>query len=695
MLYHIVTAANGKDDALFKRYIEYIKHLYFPVKTQEQRDAIKEQFSEAKAKAFFDTDYHNYLKRLKDWGSQPTDEKGQEKEPTDEEVIKDNKQAIDKIQEDMCEKNPDFGYPITNSQGDIQEGLLKFPFIDRFHEYFLRRQWNYPERGVSPRLGELSNFFRLYPQSSAQSVSGVSNYSQSHGDYNHFVNVVAALARSIHYFQETENVKKLIGVDSDTEGQEKSREWENNQKKLREWANNVVYQEKPDLRKFKLMLAAFYHDIGKTIANPRHGMEGSLILGFHTSKVPYCLNQIVQRYDNSKKFERNDLLFIAELLNYHDKYGTLSTGEDGYLQLIEIIESIKRYSVKHEDSDYNDRKEQIVWSQRYLFDLWLLNIADIMVSMQDKWKLQDGELGEQHTVNPNWMDYNKAREYIEAFLGLRTLDESQTFPNPQKSNDLKHDLIVSFNLLEEHNKYKHTDNTSDVKNKAINYAKRHSVERIRRLIVNSLMQRVTKYKNDSESVLQKLANNLDNLSEEQWNSKIVSSIKTISDLQEFCDRLAWIGKMDYSLGFFQAIVSRAFKKIEQELTTIEEINKLLASKLQDSDTNEKLKAKIANPFRTNWLTSKQSNSFGDDKEGEDYLAKVQAQCFADNYVAIIIEILSYLLFREPDSEHFRNIEFSDATQRLTPEKIDKIIGLEGTYRTRKSIELILQIVTMY
>jgi len=40
----------------------------------------------------------------------------------------------------------------------------------------------------------------------------------------------------------------------------------------------LVYKNSPDNRTFKLMLAAFYHDLGKTIIDARHPMEGLLFL---------------------------------------------------------------------------------------------------------------------------------------------------------------------------------------------------------------------------------------------------------------------------------------------------------------------------------------------------------------------------------------------------------------------------------
>lgn len=54
------------------------------------------------------------------------------------------------------------------------------------------------------------------------------------------------------------------------------------------------------------------------------------------------------------------------------------------LRLVDMVDRIKRYSMKHGDNG----KKQDCCSYQCLFDLWLLNIADIIVSIDNKYGVQ-------------------------------------------------------------------------------------------------------------------------------------------------------------------------------------------------------------------------------------------------------------------------------------------------------------------
>jgi hypothetical protein len=44
------------------------------------------------------------------------------------------------------------------------------------------------------------------------------------------------------------------------------------------------------------------------------------------------------------KFERDQLLYVSSRIYFNDQFGTLSTGEAGYLCLVEIVDRFKRAS---------------------------------------------------------------------------------------------------------------------------------------------------------------------------------------------------------------------------------------------------------------------------------------------------------------------------------------------------------------
>jgi hypothetical protein len=554
--------------------------------------------------------------------------------PPEEAQIKSINNALKELRKIVCVKK----YKIIN-----KGQKLPFPFIEKYHAFFHQRRWNRPIRdpAVEENAAEL---FRLHELEN--NSRRFQNYSKNSGNYNHFLNVIAAISRLINYLQTKENVLQLIGPASkDMEG----------------YAENVKFDHKDKgLRIFILMLAAFFHDIGKTVVNHRHGMEGSIIISEQTSQSWYQINRIAEAHEIKEPFERNDLMFISDLINIHDQFGTLSTGEAGYLQLIDIIEKLKRYSLK-----YPDKKEQRIWSERYLFDLWLLNLADIMVSIKDKWKWQE-----------EWEKADTSVKEIQSFITIYN----------NKRLLLVHDLHFAVRLLEEINKHRHTDIFSNLSIITQDYSDRHTVERIRRLIYSCIELSIIKdasQLNNLENILPYLTRE-QSLSEFEITGAIVRSIDATRNLRDFCNRFSWIGQMDYSLGFFESICSRALRRVNEELDTTYE---------GKSEWSSENKQKYC--FRTKWIRDKFSSDFGGDKDDKDYLNILQSKLFVENFVTTVINILDHLLFRQDDINRIKNIEFNETRERLTPEKIDAIISLDGPFHAKRSVQMILKTVFIY
>ena len=95
----------------------------------------------------------------------------------------------------------------------------------------------------------------------------------------------------------------------------------------------------------------------------------------------------------------------------------------------------------------------------------------------------------------------------------------------------------------------------------------------------------------------------------------------------------------------------------------------------------------------------------DDNEFDDYISAIKKnhkdinhedisyKLFEDdNFTSTVTQIISHILFRERSIDTLRNLEFKDVEERLTDEKIDAIISLEGPSRTKRTIDLILQTV---
>jgi len=701
MLFNIV---NPKDDDSFKRFVEHIKKAYWP----------EAEFKNEKR-----------TEKLRNLS----------KELDEDKIIEQITKAFDAIADDIY-KDKEIGLYVVTSSGDgraVENGNRKLPFADRFHKLFLKRQYNCPVRNPIDKIDE---FIRL-----EKPKSGGGNYSKNEGNFNHFVNVVMAAARLIQYLKDN---KEIAHIFLDHPSKEPLSD------ELKKLCETLAYQNEPNIRTFKLMLAAFYHDIGKSIVNHRHGMEGAFIIADQTTQSLFCLNDIIQKYKPGDKWNKDDLLSIADFLYYHDFFGTLGTGESSYILLADILDKIKRYSLMHMGTP----DKVIERSQRDLFDLWILNMADIMVSRVDKWKLQ----------NEIWCDSEKAWSAIKSFFKEEDGDRHV------------HDLRIALRLLEEHNKATHTDDTFNLEQLGQKEAKNHAVERIRRLVCSTLTPALADYLNNNsadfspgefigeysvESLCEairkdgllsagntvkdintllkdtdlyeqlkkkynqqppsdileklkqaydktKLERDLDRLNrralEEFYspicpnrllgrikmenlieyiakippgsklcemvirpgfmNTVINRCIQSLSDQREFYSRFSWIGCMDYSLGFFKKIAQRAINRVEAELNS--------------------------GTISTGWIRSGSSEGLT-----ESYLDETNAMFFLDNYYSIVVRILGYLLFRERSSDKLCNIEFEDSTERLTNEKIDKIMAIEGPYRASRSIALILKTVFVY
>ncbi len=558
---------------------------------------------------------------------------------------------------ERCQKKQGYSYTIMNEGTPSEKAKMPFPFIDRFHQYFLERKWNAPKIPVGQQL-------TLHQEENTKK-----NYSRHSGDYKHFMNVVSAVARLIMFFQNSENIVECVFKTMP--------QFEQREPEIQEFCNAVAYGGKPTPRTFQLMLAAFYHDLGKTIVSHRHGMEGSIIISDHTSRSWYQLNRISQQYPgfDEKGFRQDDLLFVSDLVLYHDIFGTLTTGETGYLRLVDVLDRIKRFSLKHSEEEKIGKKLEEQWNQRYLFDLWLLNVADIMTSIRSKWERQT-----------NWNDPSEAQKMIK----------DKFFSEPHKSSALRHDLWVARNLLGEYHGKNHTDKTSALEEKAIDYSERHGVERVRRFIYATLTDVIHKQiserseitQQQKNSILQTVfdvrmeTNNLDEndrfnkyiieriCSKSVMNSAILKAIRAVADLRDFCANFSLIGQMDYALGFFEKIASRALELVHKDLNN-------------------------PNATLTNWISSRDSLSIGMGQDAKTFYEQIQASSFVNNYTMLVVQMLSRLIFREKPLYRMRNIEFHEATNRLTIEKIDTILSLNGPYKSKRTTQLILQTVFLY
>lgn len=564
--------------------------------------------------------------------------------PPEHHIIKEIGKGLVLMVGEVCIGRPGLYTKTDGENGTRSENLdMRLPFMDWFHKLFLQRQYDYPYRDPQKHADDILS---LEINSKINSTGkGNENYSKNFGNFNHFVNVVMATARIIRYFRNPAYINHLMDGNSASNA-------------AHDLSTILSYRDTPSMRTFKLMLAAFYHDIGKTIVDHRHGMEGSFIIADHTTRSLAQLDAIVRQYNDEYSLEREDLIETSNLLYYHDSFGTFGTGESSYTLLTEIIDRIKRGSLKH----LGKPKVQRDYCNRTLFDLWILNIADIVVSNKDKSKFQD-----------LWLSDKDSAEAIKRFF------------ETEGGKNRIHDLRVAMRLLQKHNEGTHKDDTLDLERMAQQESRSHTVERIKRLVWASLSVAIVQFVDEKKSVNNsqvklKVLDGILKTNASPAEPKIVllpgvihnvvfRSIQSLNDSKEFYRRLAWIVSMDYALGFFTKIARRAIEAVDNELQTGKSV--------------------------TGWIRSRNASASDPAKPSEEQVRKANAAFFIDNYCATVVKMLAHLLFRERSIDQPSSIEFEDARNRLIDEKIDKIIGMEGPYRQNKSIELILKSVFVY
>jgi len=627
--------------------------------------------------SFWPEDYYSsidYKNSLPGWADPPSADK--------------RLQELNEKKSNIAKKMADANLYIVHnySENDLKVTELNLPFLHRYYEYFLNRMWDYPYR--DPKL-ECKNLFRLYPleknaaNSHERDSSLYANYSKHWGDYNHFVNVVAATARFIQYFSDKQHIVEMI----------QSHELLKNVN-FELLSEQVVYQPDGDInckkRILQLMLAAYYHDIGKTVDYHRHGMEGANILANHTTRAVGQFNEILKAYhsglsdkDDKFIFDKDDLLQISHIVFYHDQFGTLGTGEAGYLRFVDLIHRVRRHTV------CDTLENQKINGRQMLFDLWVMNLADIMVSLEDK-NLAQFELEESYShvrsknVH-NFLDnHDSSITRIEAFLAQ------------DKAQALIKDVFIALDLLDKQNTQRYADDLAPLQEAALNCAKQHMVDRIQRMLRSLLIDSATEY---ASKIQTKLFNRLDDdtpddikqalsntghidaileqitlFTEEKWSSVISRCIYSLGDYNEFSRRFCWIGQMDYAFGFFHAIVERALLHVNLELNLYSLGKNYMDHVPENLDVS------------TGWVYK---NSEGVSLDPE-FITLKNAEFFAENYTSTLIQILEHLLFREDKLDRIRNLEFYIARQRLSDEKIDRIIGLDGPFRTRRSVQLALE-----
>ena len=459
----------------------------------------------------------------------------------------------------------------------------EIPFCDWWHKFFAIRKWPLlPAVDPAGYLLDIKN-------------------SANEGNYNHIVNVTAAAAHLIHHFRS--NGRCLSAM--------------------------CAYEPSPDKRTLLLMTAAYYHDLGKVIVNRRHAVEGMSFFAEHKASVRNMFEKIFMSH--GFEWTSRDCAFISALIGNHDVFGTISTGENGYFSLI----SAARIFALLENGGVNAAK-------RDMFDLWLLNIADIIVSIENKWgdhrKFTEKPPGESESV-------------------------IQDFFEGKQGKDLLTDLTVALRIAE------NACESRALEDYVYQLSESAAAARFTRLIWHTLRFAVKDGVDGIENKYPNLSRELHQiLSDEHQIRVMVETVMTEKTGVSWAERFGNLGQFDYALGFFRNIAKRATYWIGKELSGEKNV-------------------------RTGWLYHQKPDGRTHTYD-TDFLDRYMAETIIDNYMVFMSDIFCDIARMTEGMGHW-HIEFEDALNRLTDSKADKLLYMDGPHRAGHTRSLLMKELMLY
>jgi hypothetical protein len=227
------------------------------------------------------------------------------------------------------------------------------------------------DAGFNPKLWT-DEFLNAYKSNNnipfAKELQTLANTKGKDGNINHFVNVIFAMRHLMDYAVKElgfaiENDRRLLGI-----------------------------------------IAAFYHDLGKTKIDHRHALVGSIMLENAASDTIASFSVISS--DHSKIADK--LPLIAVIVRYHDVFGMSSTGEASAASLERAVKALREVTVS--DAALAGAID----------DLWMLNVADTVVSYPDKFNL-----GGYTKSKPGSID-SEIKAFFDSFKGMNMLSDLET-----------------------------------------------------------------------------------------------------------------------------------------------------------------------------------------------------------------------------------------------------------------------------
>lgn len=382
--------------------------------------------------------------------------------------------------------------------------------------------------------------------------------------------------------------------------------------------------------KYFLLYTSLYHDIGKAIIRPRHGPEGADII------KDSSLDDRANFYEIG--IDRPHFFLMADLIRFHDYFGTLGTGEVSYLIFAEVLYPISNISLSTAEC-----------AEKFLDYLLLLNIADIAGSVEGRISnevfvtlMYDFKVIKKANANISKKVYEcmnrkkpgremgigdihketiSARNCIDVLSELQRLTETHTAERLRRllrtgfGRLINKEKLMMCSIDEELETYFNNDEIdieklkTEFKSKDISLSENPCVKKDntdewiiidgKNFIIEKDNEKIniyydlTEYKDWIERKYVKELLNEPIKHHSNWFIRdekgvydivpINVSLRGINAKQEFCTRFAYICKLDYMLGFisglFQKIIEIEIKKKEDDRKSPHDLRRDLAMTL--------------------------------------------------------------------------------------------------------------------
>jgi hypothetical protein len=316
-----------------------------------------------------------------------------------------------------------------------------------------------------------------------------------------------------------------------------------------------------------LKVAAFYHDTGKYVRRANHPQIGSnLLRNYSEMETRRLIDTLVYAGENPTTPKRhNRFSLICSIVQHHDKFGVVSTGEGGLPIFSDIL--------------YFTSNETVIRGiKKNITSVMLMNLADIAAV-----NTADEEKNEQVLKLAKAVDRKRRREEVPKDFSKRSeaelLDEIIAIcKEPGSCRGV--DYRKAKNVLSDWEILMKSVCSPDVNGDRVRLKLRllelernpsRAIQRILRLL-------------EECAITTKASSLLDYLSPTSVESVLVGTLGA-HQFQAFCEKLATIVKLDYSLVFFQAVMCACIRKELHEDYQLEhnEINKWQSRRLSEEE----------------------------------------------------------------------------------------------------------------